>query len=154
MADRLAPHQEKSGYCATSHIPVDASKTFNNHANPTVEVLSMCFPGDIDDATRSAVEAQWEDFADKALRAPAMCGSITQGWTTEKDVPLPGEDKGQTGRILLALISWPSVDKHMENRDTQAFKDSVHLLRTLPSLVKLDVFHVECRTLNGQTPRR
>lgn len=104
----------------------------------------MCFPADIDDATRAAVDAQFKDFADKALRVPAMCGSITQGWT-DSDVALPSEADGQTGRILVSLISWPSVERHMENRNTQAFKDSVHLLRGLPSLIKLDVFHVNCK---------
>lgn len=110
----------------------------------------MCFPADIDDAGRAAVDAQFNDFADKALRVPAMCGSIVQGWTTENNVPSPGEESGKTGRILVSLISWPSVEKHMENRDTQAFKDSVHLLRGLPSLTKLDVFHVNCKTLSGR----
>lgn len=148
VPDRLASTQDNTGFVSSSHISVDASTVFADPSNPTVEVLNMCFPTDIDDATRAAVDAQFKDFVDKALRAPAMCGSFVQGWT-DKNVQLPGEDKGKTGRLLVSLISWPSVERHMENRDTQAFKDSVHLLRTLPSLVKLDVFHVNCKTVTG-----
>lgn len=148
IPDRLTPAQDNSGFASSSHISVDASTVFADSSNPTVEVLNMCFPADIDDATRSAVDAQFKDFVDKALRVPAMCGSFVQGWT-EKNIPLPGEEDGKTGRLLVSLISWPSVERHMENRDTQAFKDSVHLLRTLPSLIKLDVFHVNCKTVTG-----
>ena len=105
----------------------------------------MCFPPDLDDATRAINEEKFKEFADKGLLAPGICGAVAQGWTVDKNVTLPGED-GKTGQILVSLISWPSVARHMDNRETQEFKDAAPVLRELPRLVKLDVFHVEAKT--------
>lgn len=113
--------------------------------HPAVEVLTMGFPHDIEDATKAAVEAQFHDFADKALKGPGLCKSILAAWSVESNVPLPGLETGegvQNGTVYIALISWRSVEEHMQNKELPAFKESVHLLRTLPRLVNLDVVHI------------
>ncbi|VUC21563.1 unnamed protein product [Clonostachys rosea] len=113
--------------------------------HPVVEILTMGFPGDISSAGKAAVEAQFQSFADKALRPPGLCKSILTAWSVESNVPLPRLEAGsgaQNGTVYSVLISWRSVEEHEQNKELPAYKKSVHLLKTLPGLVTLDVKHV------------
>lgn len=146
MQKYLVPNLNISAPLSICHIDPAVSSLFADPTYPTVEILSMCFPCDIDDATKSAVEKQWEEFADKALRAPGLCKTFTQGWSVEKDVALPGgEADKKTCAVFLSLIAWKSVDQHMQNRELDAFKEAPPL-RSLPQLIKLDVVHVNAKS--------
>jgi hypothetical protein len=105
----------------------------------------MYFPPGIDDGTMQTVQADWDDFALKALRGPGLCGNITTGWSLENNVPVLDEE-GRTSKIFVALIAWPRVEKHMENRELEVFRQNVHKLRELPSLIKMDMFHIHAKT--------
>ncbi|KAF4120879.1 hypothetical protein GMORB2_2365 [Geosmithia morbida] len=128
-----------------AHISPTVASIFNDKANPVVEVLNMSFPADIDASQKAIVESRWAEFVDKALSHPTTFGNHVQGWTIEDDVVVPG-DEAKTGKIFVAFISWPSLNKHMEKRMTDEFKDNIALLRTLPGLIKMSMFHVQCTT--------
>ncbi|KAH7311562.1 hypothetical protein B0I35DRAFT_438336 [Stachybotrys elegans] len=113
--------------------------------HPVVETLTMGFPEDIDSAAKAEVEAQFQRFADKALRLPGLCKSILTAWSVESNVPLPGLETGsgaRNGTVYSVMTSWRSVDELEQNKELPAFKASIHLLKTLPGLVNLDAVHV------------
>lgn len=126
-----------------AHLSPSVSSIFNDPANPVVEVLNMSFPADTDASQKAKIESLWEEFVDKALSHPVTFGNRVQGWTKETDVTVPG-DETKTGTIFVALISWPSLEKHMEKRDTDDFKNNVPIIRNLPGLIKMNMFHVQC----------
>lgn len=107
----------------------------------------MCFPGDLDSETKAAIENQFGQFVDRTLRAPGLCKSIETSWSVESDVALPGlEEEEQKGNLYVSLITWRSVDEHLQNRELDEFKEGVHLLRSLPRMIKIDVVHVNAKT--------
>ncbi|WPH04201.1 Hypothetical protein R9X50_00708900 [Acrodontium crateriforme] len=50
------------------------------------------------------------------------------------------EREGVKGQAAVAIIGWDSVEKHMEFRNTDAFKENIHLLRS--SMKKVEMHHV------------
>ena len=105
------------------------------------------FPAEISQAEQDAVSAQFQQFVDKALKQCPHVKGVSFGWGVENDFPVRGGEEGQKGSLLTALIGWPSVDAHMKFRETDVFKDNVGLIRSLEGLVKLTMFHLNCRTL-------
>lgn len=144
----LIPNVNLDAPLSICHLDPSNTSVFLDDAatHPTVEILTMCFPGDLDDATKQAVETQFAEFTDKTLRAPGLCKSISTSWSVEKDVALPGLEAEQKGAVYVSLITWRSVQEHLGNRELDAFKENVHLLRTLPRLIKLNVVHVNALT--------
>ncbi|WYZ35826.1 hypothetical protein EsH8_X_000473 [Colletotrichum jinshuiense] len=112
---------------------------------PVVEVLTLFFPADLDDAAKEALAAQLGEFKTKALDTSPDFRGISYGWSVENDVPITDEP-GKTGNLLAAFIGWPSVEAHVEFRDTQPFKDNIGLLRNMKDIVKSGVFHVSCKS--------
>lgn len=110
--------------------------------HPAVEILTIRFPNGISSAAKAAVETQFQDFADKALRPSGLFKSILTTWSMESNVALPGLEAGQTDTLYSVLISGRSVKEHEQNKELPAFKKYVHLLKTLPGLVSLDVAYV------------
>ncbi|KAG9251338.1 uncharacterized protein F5Z01DRAFT_752978 [Emericellopsis atlantica] len=141
----LATISDASAPKFSLYITPQPTSVFNDPAYPVVEVLNVLLPPDMDEAAMKMVEDRWEQFARQALHPPALCGKIATGWSLENNAPVRDEE-GKTGKVFLALIQWPSVDKHMENRGLPVFKDSIHLLRDLPGLLKMDMFHVHAKT--------
>ena len=101
----------------------------------------MCFPDDLDAPTKSAIESQFDEFIDKTLGPAGLYKSCEASWSVETNVAVPGED-GKTGSQYVALITWRTVEDHLKNRELPEFKEWIHLLRTLPRLVKLNAVHV------------
>ncbi|KAI9898022.1 hypothetical protein N3K66_006382 [Trichothecium roseum] len=127
------------------HTETAVTSVFDDKAYPTVEVISLPFPADITEDRRKEVEKRFDECMDKALLKVGLCGKISRAWSLEKDVAVPGEDD-KTCIMLTGLISWPSKQVHLENREKQEFKDNIHLLREMPQLIKLDVHHVDARS--------
>lgn len=67
------------------------------------------------------------------------CRGSAGGWVAE-ELDLPGGS--EKGKAYVMLIGWTSVDSHMKYRETQSFKDNIHLLRGAKDLKNLAVFHV------------
>lgn len=144
----LVPILDLDAPLSICHLSPSNTSVFLSDAatHPTVEILTMCFPSDIDSETKTAIEAQFAQFAEKTFRAPGLCKSIETSWSVESDVALPGLETEQKGAVYVSHITWKSVDDHMRNRELDAFKDNVHLLRTLPKLTKMNVVHVNAQT--------
>ncbi len=76
----------------------------------------------------NAVTEVWKD-----------CKGTTGGWVVEElDLPKSSEK----AKAYVALLGWTSVDAHMAYRETQSFKDNVHLLRGAKDLKDVGMFHV------------
>ncbi|OHE91290.1 hypothetical protein CORC01_13405 [Colletotrichum orchidophilum] len=118
---------------------------------PVVEVLTLFFPADLDDAAKASLTAQLEEFKTKALDTSPDFRGISHGWSVENDVPVTDEP-GKTGNLLAAFIGWPSVDAHERFRDTLPFKENIGILRGMKDIVKLAVFHVSCKS--KQPPKK
>lgn len=50
------------------------------------------------------------------------------------------EKEGVKGKAAVLLIGWQSVEQHMAFRNTQSFKDNIHLLRSTSK--KIEMHHV------------
>lgn len=111
-----------------------------------VEILSLCFPSDLEAATKKVVEKNFELFIEKAITPAGLCRGHSKGWTVESNVELQGEP-GSSFLIYVATLAWDSVEQHQENRELDIFKKNVQLLRNLPGLTRLNSFHVQTRSV-------
>lgn len=149
MQKYLVPILDLEAPLSLCHLSPSNTSVFLSDAatHPVVEILTMCFPCGVDAEIKAAVDAQFKEFVDKALRVPGLSKSAEASWTVEDDVAVPGlEAGGVKCTELVALITWKSIDDHMKNRELDAFKESIHLLRGLPELIKLDCVHVKTLT--------
>lgn len=120
---------------------------------PVTEIMMAFFAPDISEAAKAAARERVEQFSDKALSRCADVQAVNVGWGVEDDFPMRGTGEERKGTVLFALIGWPSIDTHMQFRDTEAFKESVGLLRDMEGMVKLTMFHVKCKSMANQTRR-
>lgn len=118
--------------------------------SPVTEVMLAFFPSGISAGAKAAVTERVAQFAEEGLNKCADVQAVNFGWGVENDFPVRGGEEGQKGSMLIALIGWPSIDAHMNFRDTEAFKESVGLLRGMEGMVKLTMFHVACRSMVNQ----
>lgn len=128
------------------HIIVNPSPPRALQAAVT-EVMLAYFPSGISTSTKDANSARFQQFMEKGLNACSDVQGVSYGWGVETDFPVRDSKDGQEGTLLAALIGWPSIDAHMKFRETQAFKDNVHLLREMEEMVKLGMFHIQCKSL-------
>jgi quinol monooxygenase YgiN len=113
----------------------------------TIETIFFHFPADITAATRETVDATLVEFVEKGLSTSADFRGAHTGWVTQTDVPIPiatGAD-GQ-GSALLVFLGWPSVEAHMKFRETDAFKNTIGLIRGLPEMKTMGMFHLQCES--------
>ncbi|CAJ2510121.1 Uu.00g060210.m01.CDS01 [Anthostomella pinea] len=98
---------------------------------PATEIATFYFdgepPSDYFENVKKATEGAFKD-ADGIL-----------GWavgTTHEEVAR----EGVKGKAAVLLIGWQSVDQHMAFRNTQVFRDNIHLLRG--SAKRIEMHHV------------
>ncbi|PVH93542.1 hypothetical protein DM02DRAFT_603839 [Periconia macrospinosa] len=115
--------------------------------SPVTEVMLAYFPTSIQQATKDANTARFKEFAEKGLRACASLQGLSYGWGIENDFPVRDAEGEQKGTVFTALIGWPSVEAHMEFRETDAFKENIHLARGMEEMVKVGMFHVKFKGL-------
>ncbi|KAJ3037437.1 hypothetical protein HDV00_001676 [Rhizophlyctis rosea] len=116
---------------------------------PVTEILLAYFPSDISPETKAAATANWKQFVDNALHKCKDVTAVNYGWGVENDFPIRGVEDGQKGSVLVALIGWPSIDAHMEFRETEEFKQNIGLLPSMEGVLKMTMFHVHCRHLKN-----
>jgi hypothetical protein len=109
---------------------------------PIVEILRMYCLADIDTAK---AEKTWAEFADIVEDSAEgylgqACGWIVEELEYEK---IDGKAKG-----LTAVVAWASLEAHMKYRETQAFKDSIGMIRGLGKGVEV-VSIIRRESLNG-----
>lgn len=111
----------------TPHPPTVAIGT----ASPITEVLTCYFEKE-DDGFQSKVDQLIKAISENAEGFKAASG----GWVIE-DV----EYEGKKGKAYFMVLGWESVEAHMNFRETQAFKDNIHLLKEGP--LGMEVHHTE-----------
>lgn len=109
------------------HPPTAALGT----AAPVTEVLTCYFEKE-DDGFDSKFNQLIKAIADNSEGFKAASG----GWVME-DV----EYEGKKGKAYVGVLGWESVEAHMSFRETQAFKDNIHLLRE--DSLGMDVHHTK-----------
>ena len=100
-------------------------------ASPVTEVLTCYFETE-DAGFGSKVDRLVKAIADNAEGFKGAAG----GGVVE-DV----EYEGEKGKAYVGLLGGESVEAHMKFRETQAFKDNIHLLREDP--LGMEVHHTE-----------
>ncbi|KAK8070657.1 hypothetical protein PG997_010860 [Apiospora hydei] len=81
-------------------------------------------------------------ISEKAAGAQGMdllVGTPAVGWAVEER-----EFKEEKARVLVVMIGWKSVEAHMQYRDTDAFRDSIGMIRGLEAMKGISVYHVAC----------
>lgn len=96
---------------------------------PWVEVTLAYFAGDIAEADREVALAQ----VDKVLATTGV-DSRALGWGLENDFPVRCGD-GQTGAALVGVVGWPSREEQGKFRETDAYHESVDLLKRTPGII-------------------
>lgn len=120
---------------------------------PVTEVMLAFFPSDISAEAKAAATDRLARFTERGLNNCPDVQAVNYGWGVESDFPVRGGQDGQTGCLLIALVGWPTIDAHMKFRDTDTFKESVGLLRGLQGLLKLTMFHVQCKSMENEVRR-
>jgi heme-degrading monooxygenase HmoA len=100
------------------------------------EVVHAHFPLDIDLVKQQEVVAQAQQFID-VIKADGNSGESAHGWVLE-DL----EYKGEKTRVLLMILGWDSVEAHVAYRDTEDFAKNIPLMRTLPLMKGMQMWHV------------
>ena len=117
------------------------------------EVLLIWFPSDIAQDAKDAATKRLQQFADCIEEYPAI-HAINIGWGVENDFPVrDGEEgqEGQKGSLLMGTIGWSSIDDHMKFRETDTFKNNIHLLRGMEDVLKMTMFHIKSRVMENET---
>ncbi|KAK2599521.1 hypothetical protein N8I77_011272 [Diaporthe amygdali] len=117
---------------------------------PVTEILLIWFPSDASQEVRDAATTRLQKFAD-AISEYADIKAINFGWGVENDFPVRDGEEGQKGSVLTAQVGWSSIEAHIQFRETDTFKDNIHLLREIEGKIKMTMFHVKARVLENET---
>lgn len=114
------------------------------------EIMLAYFPSDISPEAKAAATERISQFKVNGLDKCGDVQAVNFGWGVENDFAVPGQE-GLGATALSLLIGWPSIDSHMQFRETEAFKESVGLLRGMEGLIKITMCHVKCKTIENET---
>lgn len=103
------------------------------------EVLSIFFPASYSDEDQNTFEARVKKFVEIVKADTPDVKAIAGGWADE-EVDIPGTEG--KGRVYTTLIAWTSQQAHLDYRNTQSFKDNIHLLRGAKDVRGVKVFHI------------
>lgn len=117
---------------------------------PVTEVLLVWLPSDISQEAYDAAAKQLQQFADVLAEEPVI-QAVNVGRGIENDFPVRDGEEGQKGSLLNLMIGWPSIDAHMQFRETDTFKNNIHLLRGMEGVIKMTMFHIKSRVMENET---
>jgi hypothetical protein len=106
------------------------------------EFIQIYFPADYSPEDQKVFHENMKKFGGIVEDNWKECRGTAGGWVVEE---LEDPKSGSKAKVYVELIGWVSVDSHMRYRETQAFKDSIHLLRGAKDLKNLAVVHVEAK---------
>ena len=121
------------------HPPTALSPT----VAPCTELLSAYFDPSISDANQKSFESNAQKFVDVlASHAPGngFKSVSSSGWVIETV-----QHEGKDAKAFVGAIGWESRDAHIKCRETQAFKDNIHLLREFKGLKGLQACHINAQ---------
>lgn len=107
----------------TVHPP---SASPNSEPAPVTEVVGHYFSTDISDSKKSSFESNVDKFGKVLVENAKGVKGFLGGWVVEELEHPKVEGKV---RLWQSLIGWDSVEAHLAFRETDAFKDNVHLMR-------------------------
>lgn len=104
------------------------------------EVCHAYFPADTDLVQQQEILARFQQFIDglEKLEVKGFSGEVAYGFVLE-DLDF----KGEKARAAVLVLGWDSVDAHMAFRDTEAFQKTIPIMRTLPNLKGMEMWHVK-----------
>ncbi|KIW70731.1 hypothetical protein PV04_02972 [Phialophora macrospora] len=103
------------------------------------EFLSVYFPADYSPEDQQTFHEGMKKFGSIVQRDWEECRGTAGGWVAEE---LEDPKTGEKAKVYVCLLGWPGVESHMKFRETQSFKDNVHLLRGAKDLKNVAVVHV------------
>ncbi|KAG6361735.1 hypothetical protein INS49_009963 [Diaporthe citri] len=116
---------------------------------PVTEVLLVWLPSDISQEAYDAAAKQLQQFADVLSEHPVI-QAVNVGRGVENDFPVRDGEEGHEGSLLNLMIGWPSIDAHMQFRETDTFKNNIHLLRGMEGVIKMTMFHIKSRVMENE----
>lgn len=81
-----------------------------------------------------------QEFLESVKRDAKGLVGVDSGWIVE-EVEHEKLGEGKKGKAYYAALGWQSLEAHVANRDTQSFKDNIHLLRD--NVAGIEVHHVK-----------
>lgn len=112
---------------------IDLHSTFSG---PVTELCRLYFPLDTD---KDKVTNNFKTFRNAAAGAADGWGNSVAGWAVEK---VENEKVGGKALVFGIAISWPSVEKHMAFRASEAYEAIASMLVEGVDLKDLDMVHV------------
>ncbi|RSL87644.1 hypothetical protein CEP52_015469 [Fusarium oligoseptatum] len=130
----------------TFHVSPSPYHVLNDPTAPIIEIFRIFFPADTTDADLEAIHAHWKKCSTLAIYSGGIAKAAAWGWTKEREVPHP-DGESDPGFHLVVLVTWESLARHLENNDTEGFKESAKIFHDMPRLVGYDMMHI-----NGLLP--
>jgi hypothetical protein len=121
--------------------PHPPSAALAETSSPATELLTAYFPKDYSTAQMDKFSADFETLA-KNIEAGGEGYFVTGtgGWCVEDEITNPANAE-MKGKAFFAAIGWKSVQRHLDFRSTDTFKDNIHLLRGADGLLGVHVEH-------------
>jgi len=119
----------------TPNPPIAA---LSGSTSPTTEIVTNWFPTSYSQEDQSKFVKNVNSFVFVLEKQAKNYRASAGGWVDE-DIDIPGTD--EKGKVYVLLVGWTSVEAHMEFRDTQAFKDSIHYILASKDLKKIEAVH-------------
>jgi hypothetical protein len=102
----------------TPHPPTKAFEA------PVVEALTIYFHAGLTETEKQAYYQNFKNFMEQTIVDAKGLVAEAHGWVVEEL-----EKEGKKQKAFMCFIGWDSVDMHMKYRETESFKECIHLLR-------------------------
>lgn len=119
--------------------PHPPSALLDGKTTPATEVLHAYFPTDLSKEDATAFQERIAKLAGAIEKgAGEDYTGFVAGWVDE-ELDIPGKE--EKGKVYSVLVGWKSVEAHNKFRETQIFKDNIHLLREAKHLKGVNMIH-------------
>ena len=118
---RMSPHPPSVALSGTSTV---------------TEVVMHYFAADLSESNQSSFESDLRTFVQVLEEKAVGFTGFAGGWVVEEQQHEKVEGKA---KMWQTCLGWPNVDAHMAFRETQDFKDNVHLMK--PDFTKATTMH-------------
>jgi len=102
----------------TPHPPTKAFEA------PVVETIIIYFHGGLSQTEKETYYKNFKNFMEQMIVDAKGLVAEAHGWVLE-DL----ENEGKKQKAFMCFVGWDSVDMHMKHRETDSFKETIHLLR-------------------------
>ena len=138
MDDAVAQCEKPPHLYHVHFEPFPPSAAFSN----VTEFIQAYFPADYSAEDQKKMHEDMKKFGGLVKGNWDECSGTAGGWVAEEQDDPKSGDKA---KVYVCLIGWTSVDSHMRFRETQTFKDHIHLLRGAKDLKNVVMVHVAAK---------